>query len=152
MTTPSFFGAILGSRAFFVFARVVFTFVFWGAGLGKIVDYSGTLAELAHFGLNPPGVWAPLVIATLLVGAGLIIVNRYAWLGCGMLATFVVLTIPIAHPFWKLPEPEATYHFHFFAEHITVIGALMMAAILCYREEPARAAAQVRREKQLHVA
>lgn len=129
--TPSFVGAILSSRAFFIFARVVFTFIFWGAGLGKIVDYQGTLAEMAHFGLNPPQVWAPLVIVTLLVGSALIIVNRFAWLGCGMLAVFVALTIPIAHPFWTLPEPEATYHFHTFAEHVTVIGALMIAAILC---------------------
>ena len=136
--TPALFAAILGSSAFAVVARVVFTFVFWGAGLGKIVDYRGTLAEMAFFGLNPPGFWAPAVIATLLFASALIIFNRFAWLGCGMLAVFVALTIPIAHPFWSLPEPEATAHFHVFGEHITTIGALMLAAILCYRLEVAR--------------
>lgn len=136
--TPAVFAALLASPAFGIFSRVVFTFVFWGAGLGKIVDYHGTLAEMAFFGLNPPGLWAPAVIATLLVASALIILNRFAWLGCGMLAVFVALTIPIAHPFWTLPEPEATAHFHVFGEHIIVIGALMLAAILCYRLEQAR--------------
>ena len=138
MTTPVILAGLLASPAFALFARVVFTFVFWGAGLGKIVDYRGTLAEMAAFGLNPPGLWAPAVIATLLVASALIILNRFAWLGCGMLAVFVALTIPIAHPFWALPEPEATQHFHVFGEHVTVIGALMLAAILCYRLERAR--------------
>ncbi|MGU3495718.1 DoxX family protein [Xanthobacteraceae bacterium A53D] len=137
--TPSFIDAILRSRIFFVFARIVLTFVFWGAGIGKIVDYPGTLAEMAHFGLNPPAVWAPLVIATLLIGSALIILNRFAWLGCGMLAAFVVLTIPIAHAFWGMQGREAVVHFHFVAEHVTVIGALMMAAILCHRCAPAPA-------------
>ncbi len=140
MTTPNILARLLASRAFGVFARVVFTFVFWGAGLGKLVDYSGTLAEMAMFKLNPPAVWAPAVIATLLVASALIIFNRFAWLGCGALAVFVALTIPIAHPFWAVPEPEATNHFHVFGEHVTVIGALMLAAILCYRDEQARRA------------
>ncbi|GGF65737.1 hypothetical protein GCM10007301_26810 [Azorhizobium oxalatiphilum] len=137
--TPSFIAAILESRIFFVFARIVLTFVFWGAALGKIADYPGALAEMAHFGLNPPAVWAPLVIVTLLVGAVLVIVNRFAWLGCGILAAFTLLTIPIAHPFWTMQGLQAIIEFHFVCEHITVIGALMMAAILCHREAPARA-------------
>ena len=62
------------------------------------------------------------------LGSALVIANRWAWLGAGMLAVFTALTIPIAHNFWAMQEPMRTLEFHFVAEHITVIGGLMVVA------------------------
>lgn len=136
--TPSFLSTLLASPVFIVFARVVLTFVFWGAGISKIVDYQGTLAEMSHFGLQPAAVFAPAVIAVLLTGSVLVILNRAAWLGFGMLATFTALTIPIAHPFWALEGQQKVMEFHFVVEHISLIGGLMVGAILCRRLEQER--------------
>jgi len=137
---PAFLAALLASPVFGVFARLVLTFIFWGAALGKIADYSGTLAEMSHFGLEPAALFAPATIALLLVGSVLIIVNRVAWLGFGMLAVFTALTIPIAHPFWKMEGPMQIFEFHMVVEHISLIGALMVGAILCRRLELERSA------------
>jgi transmembrane protein len=40
------------------------------------------------------------------------------------------LTIPLVHHFWTMPQPQATQSFHTATEHVTVIGALMIVAIL----------------------
>lgn len=138
--TPSILAGLLASPVFGVFARILLTFVFWSAGLGMAADYSGTLGVMAHFGLQPAAVFAPLVIVVLLVGSALVIFNRAAWLGFGMLAVFTALTIFIAHPFWTMEGELRTAEFHVVMEHITVIGALMVGAILCRKLELERAA------------
>lgn len=139
-STPAPIAALLDSRAFRVFARLVLTFIFWGAALGKIADYPGTLAEMTHFGLAPAGLFAPLVIVTLLAGSVLVILDRMAWLGYGILAVFVALTIPIAHAFWRMEGMDRIREFHVFVEHISLIGGLMIGAILSRRVERDRAA------------
>lgn len=136
--TPGILARLLDNGAFGVFARIVLTFMFWSAGLGMAANYSGLLADLEQFGVRPTAVFAPLVIASLLIGSALIIANRWAWLGCGILAGFTALTIPIVHAFWKLDGPARLQEFHVFVEHVTVIGAMMVAAVLCRRLERER--------------
>ncbi|WP_342360599.1 DoxX family protein [Terrarubrum flagellatum] len=126
---PPILVKLLDSTAFGILARTALTFIFWASGIAKLTDFAGAEAEMAHFGLNPPAAFAIATIATQLLGAALIIFNRFAWLGCGMLATFTVLTIPIAHRFWEMQEPMKTLEFFFVMEHLTVIGALAVMAI-----------------------
>ncbi len=128
--TPYPLSAILDSRAFAIFARIVLTFVFWSAGLGMALDYGETLRTMSHFGLQPAHLWAPAVIATLLAGSALVIANRWAWLGFGILAAFTALSIPIAHAFWTMSGEERLAHFHFTVEHVSLIGGLMAGAIV----------------------
>lgn len=133
---PIALARLLDSKLFLILARIVLTFVFWGAGLGKLIDFQGGAAEMAHFGLEPAGPVNALVVATLLVGSALVVLDRHAWLGCGMLAVFTALTIPLVHHFWSMDGEEALAHFHTAAEHVTVIGALMVMAILSHRTSP----------------
>lgn len=128
--TPFPLSALLDSRAFAVLARIVLTFVFWSAGLGMALDYGETLRTMAHFGLQPAHLWPPAVIATLLAGSILVIANRWAWLGFGMLAVFTALSIPIAHAFWTMSGEERLAHFHVAVEHVSLIGGLMAGAIV----------------------
>lgn len=144
--TPHFLSALLESRAFAIFARIVLTFLFWSAGLGMAVDYAGTLDTMSRFGLTPERLWAPAVIATLLVGSALVIFNRAAWLGYGMLAVFTALSIPIAHAFWSMTGEESIAHFHVAVEHVSLIGGLMAGAIVSHALE-VRAAARRARPK-----
>lgn len=117
LTATSWFGFL---------ARTILTFMFWMSGIAKLADFDGGVAEMAHFGLEPPAVFVVATAVTQLVGSALIIANRWTWLGAGMLAVFTALTIPIAHAFWTMEEPMRTVEFYVVMEHITVIGALMV--------------------------
>ncbi|WP_312414576.1 DoxX family protein [Shinella sp.] len=120
--------SITGSRAFGFVARLVLTSMFWLSGIAKLADFNGGVAEMAHFGLEPPALFNTATAVVQLVGSALIIANRWTWLGAGMLAVFTVLTIPLAHNFWTMEEPMRTVEFYIVMEHITVIGALMVVA------------------------
>ncbi|MGK9050143.1 DoxX family protein [Neorhizobium sp. CSC1952] len=120
--------AITSATWFGYLARIVLTFMFWGSGLSKIIDFQAGVGEMAHFGLEPAALFNIATIVTQLVGSALIILNRWTWLGAGALAVFTALTIPIAHNFWAMEEPFKTIEFHVVMEHITVIGALMVVA------------------------
>lgn len=120
--------SMTGSRAFGLLARLVLTSMFWLSGIAKLADFNGGVAEMAHFGLEPPILFNIATAVVQLVGSALIIANRWTWLGAGMLAVFTALTIPIAHNFWTMEEPMRTVEFYVVMEHITVIGALMVVA------------------------
>ncbi|ETR76277.1 DoxX family transmembrane protein [Afipia sp. P52-10] len=131
---PSIIAALLDKSWFAVLARVVLTFMFWGSGLAKLIDFRGGVAEMAMFDLPYPVAMNVLTIVTQIGGSLLIIFNRWAWLGAGALAVFTALTIPLVHHFWSLPEPRATVAFHTATEHISMIGGLMVVSILCWRQ------------------
>lgn len=122
--------SLLLSDAFVLIARVVLTFVFWSAGLMGIFAFKAKIAEIRAVGLPQPELFAVAVTIVQLGGSGLIIANIMPWLGAGALAGFLLLTTPIAHPFWKLPEPQRTFKFFLALEHLSLIGGLMVAAAL----------------------
>ena len=127
---PTMIARLLDQGWFFLLARIVLTFAFWGSGLAKLIDFKGGVAEMAMFNLPHPTLMNILVIVTQLGGSLLIILNRWTWLGAGALAVFTALTIPLVHHFWSMPQPQATQSFHTATEHVTVIGALMIVSIL----------------------
>ncbi|MEV5020820.1 DoxX family protein [Sphingobium sp. LMA1-1-1.1] len=125
---------ILTSRWFNFLARTVLTFVFWSAGLAGIFDFSGKVIEMEMVGLEPAALFALAVTIVQIGGSTLIIIDRFAWLGAGALGVFLALTIPIAHPFWQMSEPNRTFEFYVVLEHISLIGGLMIAAALSGRK------------------
>ena len=130
---PSILASLLASNWFAALARVVLTFVFWSAGLAGVLDFPEKVASMRGVGLSPPELYAVAVIVVQLGGSALIIFNRQAWLGAGALAVFLVLTVPIAHALWRMPEPQRTFEFHVVLEHVSLIGGLMVAAALGHR-------------------
>jgi transmembrane protein len=121
---------LLDQGWFFLLARIILTFAFWGSGLAKLINFQEGVAEMAMFNLPNPTLMNILTIVTQLGGSLLIILNRWTWLGAGALAVFTALTIPLVHHFWTMPQPQATQSFHTATEHVTVIGALMIVSIL----------------------
>lgn len=115
-----------------VVAKVVLTFVFWMAGLFGLFNFKVIVQEMVDVNLPYPRLFAVATIATQLAGSLLIITNvgGLGWLGAGWLAIFLLLTIPLGHPFWKFDEPKRTHEFHIALEHVTVVGGLMLAGIL----------------------
>jgi transmembrane protein len=130
---PTLIARVLDCSYVALLARIVLTFPFWASGLSKLIDFSGGVAEMAHFGLQPAALFNVAVIVTQLAGSALIITNRYVWLGAGALAVFTVLTIPIAHDFWNQTGPAAVTHLHFASEHLSVIAGLILVTILSRR-------------------
>ncbi|WP_338662554.1 DoxX family protein [Pararoseomonas sp. SCSIO 73927] len=127
--TPRPIAAILDSRVLGVLARILLTFPYWGSGLAKLIDFSGAQAEMGMFGLHPTAPFAVAVIITQLVGSGLVIHGRHAWIGAGALAVFTALTIPIVHHFWSLEGVRGLVAFHTATEHVGMIGGLILGAI-----------------------
>jgi transmembrane protein len=136
---PSIIARLLDSPAFAIFARVVLTFPFWASGLSKLIDFPAGMAEMQQYGLEPAALFNIAVIATMLIGSVLVIANRWLWLGAGALAVFTALTIPIVHTFWKFEGERAQTALFFVTEHISMIGGLMLVAILSHLQSRPRA-------------
>jgi transmembrane protein len=137
--TPRWVHAILLSRITEFAARVLLTFPFWGSGLAKLLDFSGGMAEMRQFGLEPAWFYNGLTVFIQLGGSGLIISKRWTWLGAGVLGVFTALTIPIVHAFWRFEGERAIAAFHTAGEHVGMIGALVLVSILALRPRAASA-------------
>jgi transmembrane protein len=136
----AFLDDLLTSRALFVFGRILITFMYWYAGFGFLLNFPGAVDQMSGLGLEPAVVIAALTIAVELAGSALIIDGRLAWLGAGMLGVFTLATIPLIHDFWNMTGLAATQAMLESEEHLTVVGGLMIVAILCYRDRKLRAA------------
>ena len=134
---PNIITSLLAQRWFGVLARTVLTFAFWGSGLSKLIDFESGVVEMASLGFEPAAGFNIAVIIVQLGGSLLVILNRWTWLGAGALAVFTTLTIPLVHHFWTMQGPEAMVHFFFVAEHVSLIGGLMLVAILSRRSTAA---------------
>lgn len=138
---PQVIRALLANRVLEVLARIVLTFPFWGSGLDKLINFSGGVAEMRLFGLEPAIIVNILVVTTQLAGSALVISGRHVWLGAGALGVFTALTIPIVHHFWTMQGPAALHAFHTAGEHVGMIGALVVVSILAARPRAAAAPA-----------
>ena len=126
---PRVIAAILDSGVCWFVTRLVLTFVFWGAGLGHIADFQASAAELKALRIEPAPLMNVLLIVTLLLGSLLILLDRWLWLGAGILSGFLVVAIVLAHPFWTMVEPARTEHFRVATEHVSLIGGFMALAV-----------------------
>jgi transmembrane protein len=123
--------ALSGRPFFFYLAAALATYMFWWSALTKLWDLPGARAEMAHFGLDPPGFFAFATIVCQLAGSALVIFGgRFAWLGATVLALFTLGTIPVAHDFWNLEGQAAVVEKLWAQEHLSVVGGLLLAAIL----------------------
>ncbi|MGR9170322.1 DoxX family protein [Rhizobium sp. KDH_Rht_773_N] len=136
--TPDFINRLLASAITRLFARILLTLMFWSSGLAKLFDFNTALAEMERYGLSPAAPVALAVIFVQLVGSALVISGRYVWLGAGALGVFTVLTIPIANAFWGMSGEAAFLEMIFAVEHLSVIGGLVVVAILMRQSSPAK--------------
>lgn len=136
--TPDIINRLLASGIFQIFARALLTLMFWLSGFAKLFDFNTALAEMERYGLSPAGPIALSVIFVQLVGSALVISGRYVWLGAGALGVFTVLTIPIAHAFWSMTGEAAFMELMFAIEHLSVIGGLVVVAILMRQPSSAK--------------
>jgi uncharacterized membrane protein YphA (DoxX/SURF4 family) len=132
---PHWVGSILDWRWTWPLARLGLTSAYVIGGLTKLFNFGDAVAEQAHFGLDPPAVFAVLTIAVELIGSALVISGRWLWLGAGALAVFTALATLIAHPFWNMAGHERFLATNAFFEHLGLIAAFAIAALYTTREQ-----------------
>lgn len=103
--------------------------IFISSGLVKLLEVEGGMTEMRTVGLHPDGLFTLASAVMLLGGVALIPLNRWVWLGAGMLSVFLTLIIAIVHTFWTMSATSMQISLYFALEHITVIGGLWVTAI-----------------------
>ena len=137
----NFVNSIVENRAFQILSRIILTLPFWGAAIEHGIGFQAWVGTMAHFNLNPPVLFAIFALLTLVAGTYLaVFTNKWAWLGAGALGIFTFLTIPIAHAFWNMKDPQAHTEFYTVLEHIAIIGGLMVMSSLARQNETATGA------------
>lgn len=100
-------------------------------GLVKLTDFPGAVAEMTHFKLSPPALFAVLVIALELIASGMVVTGFLRWLGALTLAGFTLLSTLIALRFWEQPAGEARHaNANAFFEHLGLVGGFLLVAWL----------------------
>ena len=133
---PAFVGAILDARPTLFFAKLALVSAYVLGGVVKAGDFPAAIAEQAHFGLQPPALFAGLTIVVELLGSALVMTPRWAWLGAGMLGVFTGLAAITANAFWVMPDGHDRFMAtNAFFEHIGLIGGFAVVAILAQREQ-----------------
>jgi uncharacterized membrane protein YphA (DoxX/SURF4 family) len=120
-------------------ARLALTGPYLLGGLAKLADWSGAVAEQAHFGQQPAALFAALTIAVELVGPALILADRLAWFGAGMLGVFTLLAAIVANAFWTMQGPERFMATNAFFEHLGLVGGFILVAMASHRRSTADA-------------
>jgi transmembrane protein len=125
-------------RAAFWLAKAGLCLAFIYSGVTKLLDFPAAMAEQAHFGLRPPGLFAAATIAVQLGGSALVLFarGRAQALGALALAGFTVLATPIGHAFWNMTGMERFHHLNAFLEHAGLVGGFVIVAVvaLCGRD------------------
>lgn len=127
---PRLIAAILDHPATLFVARLALTGPYILGGVVKLTDWHGAVAEQAHFGLQPAAFFAALTIAVELIGPALILADRLAWLGAGMLGVFTLLAALVANAFWTLHGAERFMATNAFFEHLGLIGGFALVAVV----------------------
>ncbi|USI72857.1 DoxX family protein [Sphingomonas morindae] len=132
---PRFVDAVLDWRPTWFLARLMLVGAYLLGGVAKASDWTAAVAEQAHFGMNPPALWATLTIAVEIVGPLLILSGRLVWLGAGMLGVFTLLAAITANAFWAMPPGQERFMAtNAFFEHIGLIGGFVLAALVAELE------------------
>lgn len=128
---PPFVGMILDWRGTWLLARLALVSAYLLGGAVKALDFPGAVAEQAHFGLQPPAVWAVLTIVVEVLGAVLVMTRRWLWLGAGMLGVFTGLAAITANAFWAMPDGHERFMAtNAFLEHLGLIGGFVLVAMV----------------------
>jgi transmembrane protein len=128
--TPRPIEALLDSTALWVIARLLINFMFWWEGLQFLLHFAAVAPGINVLGLQPVWLGPALTVLVMIGGSILVILDRYIWLGAGMLAAFTALTILTVHKFWTMTGADAVANWHSAEEHIATIGGLMALCII----------------------
>ncbi|VWD34623.1 DoxX family protein [Burkholderia lata] len=127
---PAWIRALLAQPWVLPLARLALVSAYLIGGVAKALDFSGAVAEQAHFGLQPAALWAALAIAVEIAGSLCIVLGRFTWLGAGSLGMLTLVAMAVANDFWNRTGAEHFMALNSFFEHLGLIAALVLATLL----------------------
>jgi uncharacterized membrane protein YphA (DoxX/SURF4 family) len=127
---PRWVDAVLNWRWTWLMARVGLTSAYLINGIINLINFPALEARQMSAGLHPPGLWAIFVILVQIVGTVLLIVGRFVWLGAAALAALTAVIAFSTYDFWSMQGGERLSAANEFFEHIGIIAAFFMAALI----------------------
>ena len=124
--TPRWISATLSTPGLLPIARVALVSAFLIGGIQKLADFPAAIAEQAHFGLQPAGLWAVAAIVVELGGSILVIVGRWVWLGAGGLGVLTAVSMLVANNFWAQTGHDRFMATNAFFEHLGLVAGLVL--------------------------
>ncbi|AZQ50833.1 DoxX family protein [Burkholderia cenocepacia] len=128
--SPAWVRALLSQPWILPLARLALVSAYLLGGVAKALDFHGAVAEQAHFGLQPPALWAALAIAVEIAGSLCVVFRRFTWLGAGSLGMLTLVAMGVANDFWNRSGAEHFMALNSFFEHLGLIAALVLATVL----------------------
>jgi uncharacterized membrane protein YphA (DoxX/SURF4 family) len=132
--TPQFVQAILEWQWTWPIARFALVLYYLVSGLCKITNFRGAVEEMVEAGMPAPAVMALLSIFVELTGSALVLIDRWVWLGAGMLGVFTAIGAVTAHAFWKVSGRARVEATAVFLMHLGLIAAFVLCALITERE------------------
>jgi uncharacterized membrane protein YphA (DoxX/SURF4 family) len=133
-TTPQFVQAILEWQWTWPIARFALVVFYLVSGLSKIADFRGAIAEMVEARMPAPAAMALLSIFVELTGSVLVLIDRWVWLGAGMLGVFTAIGAVTAHAFWKVSGQARVEAIAVSLMHLGLIAAFVLCALVAERE------------------
>jgi uncharacterized membrane protein YphA (DoxX/SURF4 family) len=135
--TPRWIAAILSWPWLRPISRAALVSAFLIGGIQKLIDFPAAVAEQAHFGLQPPWLWAAAAIVVELGGSALVIFGRWVWLGAGGLGVLTAVAMLTANDFWARIGHDRFMATNAFFEHFGLLAGLVLISLLSLREQSA---------------
>jgi uncharacterized membrane protein YphA (DoxX/SURF4 family) len=133
-TTPQFVQAILEWQWTWPIARFALVVFYLVSGLSKIADFRGAVAEMVEARMPAPAAMALLSIFVELTGSVLVLIDRWVWLGAGMLGVFTAIGAVTSHAFWKVSGRARVEAIAVSLMHLGLIAAFVLCALVAERE------------------
>lgn len=92
----------------------------------KLRDWPAGLAEVRALGLPAPALALAGTVALQLGGGAMLAAGWQARWAAAALAAFTLAASLLAHPFWRAAGPAAAAQRMTFAEHLAIVGGLLV--------------------------
>jgi len=105
--------------------RLLFVALFLPAGVGKVIDFSGTVGYVASAGLPLPALGALAALLVEIIGSVALLLGLGTRYAAAVMTLFTLAASVFFHPFWSVPADQAFVTQLLFFKNIAVAGGLL---------------------------
>ncbi|MFL5339158.1 MAG: DoxX family protein [Gemmataceae bacterium] len=104
--------------------RTLLALIFVLSGISKIMDWSGTEAEMAQHGMVAIPIFLALAIAVEIVGGLSVFLGFLGRIGALMLFLYLIPVTLVFHNFWNYPPDQQKMQMINFLKNLAIMGGL----------------------------